>query len=118
MTYAQQLRDPRWQRRRLEVMQEHKFTCEECGMNDRELGELGVQLSVHHVYYLSGKNLWEYPHCLLMCLCIPCHIERQEVEVDIYVNVATQLRQLKLAELKEQPIYAFFTEELRCRKDF
>lgn len=64
--YAETLRDPRWQRRRLDVMAREQFTCEGCGSTDKSL-------DVHHGYYEYGKQPWEYPLQSLHCLCTKCH---------------------------------------------
>jgi hypothetical protein len=66
MTYAEKLRDPRWQRKRLEVMQEHDFSCQDCGRND-------LELHVHHIRYIHGKDPWDYSFDNYRCLCVNCH---------------------------------------------
>ncbi len=66
MTYSEKLKDPRWQKLRLEVMQRANFTCEKCW--DTE-----TTLHVHHAYYVTGRNPWEYPADTLSCLCKNCH---------------------------------------------
>ena len=59
-------KDPRWQRKRLEVMSLAGFACEECG-------DTGTTLNVHHGYYEKGNAPWEYDNDTLHCLCEPCH---------------------------------------------
>lgn len=65
-TYYEKLRDPRWQRKRLEIMQREHFSCERCGSD-------GDTLNVHHSYYEKGHDPWEYPSDSLHCLCESCH---------------------------------------------
>ncbi len=65
-TYKQQLTDPRWQRRRLEILQRDGFKCQECGDSISEL-------HVHHGYYASGMKPWDYPAETLHTLCHECH---------------------------------------------
>ena len=72
MTYADLLRDPRWQRKRLEIMQRADFCCELCG-DDR------TTLNVHHLRYVRGRMPWQYDDTDLACLCEPCH-RRQHPE--------------------------------------
>jgi hypothetical protein len=67
-SYAQKLRDPRWQKKRLEVMQANDFSCEICG--DKE-----STLNIHHKQYLRGHEPWEYNKNQLSCLCEFCHEE-------------------------------------------
>lgn len=64
--YWQLLRDPRWQKKRLEVMDAAKFTCEHCG-------EDGSTLNVHHKLYRKGAMPWDYEAHELQCLCEDCH---------------------------------------------
>jgi len=66
MTYSDKLKDPKWQRKRLEVLQRDNFTCLACGANDR-------QLHVHHCYYVSEREPWEYGQRALKTLCDDCH---------------------------------------------
>jgi hypothetical protein len=62
--YAQKLQDPRWQRKRLEVMQAAGWKCVICGDKDEEL-------NVHHPAYSAHHEPWE--HTNLQCLCKSCH---------------------------------------------
>ena len=64
--YFEKLRDPRWQRKRLEVMQRADFSCESCGTTE-------VTLNVHHRLYRKGADPWEYALTELACLCEKCH---------------------------------------------
>lgn len=68
MSYSDLLRDPRWQRKRLEVMQRADFACEDCGDRD-------TTLNVHHTFYTKGAKPWEYDTASLRCLCENCHAE-------------------------------------------
>lgn len=74
MTYSEKLRDPRWQRKRLEVMGRDEFKCRDCGRNDSEL-------HVHHCLYERGEP-WETANKFLLTLCKDCHDERQMNEDD------------------------------------
>lgn len=66
MTYREQLLHPNWQKKRLEVMEDAGFQCENCG--DKE-----TTLNVHHGRYVKGRKVWEYERNELKCLCQPCH---------------------------------------------
>jgi len=70
LTYSERLRDPRWQRRRLEIMQRAGFICEECVAQDHRT------LNVHHKVYRRGAMPWEYTDDELECLCEDCHRKR------------------------------------------
>lgn len=67
--YWQLLKDPRWQRKRLEILERDDWTCRHCGDNKNPL-------HVHHWYYLSfqaDRKPWEYPNMALVTLCEDCH---------------------------------------------
>ena len=65
-SYAELLKDPRWQKKRLEIMQRDKFTCQYCGATDKEL-------QVHHLTYHEKVNPWEHRNDELVTLCKDCH---------------------------------------------
>lgn len=66
MTYAEKLKDPRWQRRRLERLNATNFTCQQCG-------DTKSTLHVHHRYYEKDLDPWEYDDRVLVVLCDFCH---------------------------------------------
>ena len=76
-SYKELLKDPRWQKRRLEILQRDRFTCQHCGRNDRTL-------HVHHKRYVEGKNPWEYSDEDLITLCEECHNNETEYASDLY----------------------------------
>ena len=67
-TYAELLRDPRWQKKRLEIMQRDNFSCVICSSKDKTL-------HVHHCFYKKGADPWDYPNDSLVTLCFDCHEE-------------------------------------------
>jgi hypothetical protein len=71
-TYWEKLKDPRWQRKRLEIMERADFSCEECG-------DKTTTLNVHHKLYRKGAAPWEYSNDELRCLCEGCHGEHHEL---------------------------------------
>ncbi len=66
MRYSEKRRDPRWQRKRLEIMGRDDFTCQQCGSTTSTL-------NVHHRYYEPGRDPWDYPNGALITLCEDCH---------------------------------------------
>jgi hypothetical protein len=64
--YSDKLRNPKWQRKRLEVMQRDNFTCCLCGDSETEL-------QVHHKSYEYGKEPHDYPLDNFQTLCKYCH---------------------------------------------
>ena len=71
-SYWELLRDPRWQQKRLKVMERDEWTCQDCV-------EGGKTLNVHHTYYERGNMPWDYPDWSLMTLCEECHEKRHDL---------------------------------------
>ena len=67
-TYREMLLDPRWQKKRLEVLEDAGWECEVCCDSERTL-------HVHHMRYVKGRKPWEYPRSELKELCAECHKE-------------------------------------------
>lgn len=65
-TYSEKLKDPRWQKKRLEILERDGWRCRACG-NDKET------LVVHHIQYQKGKEPWDYSEDDLETLCELCH---------------------------------------------
>lgn len=66
LTYYEKLKDPRWQKKRLEVMQLKEFTCELCG-------DFQSTLNVHHKEYFKNHEPWDYEANQLAVFCESCH---------------------------------------------
>lgn len=97
MKYWEQLRDPRWQEKRLEILNRANFKCEIC-----DFKPTGEPLAIHHKYYEKGLMAWEYPNDALICACERCHEEAAENERGL-------LREIKPADYRN---ILPFTEEL------
>lgn len=97
VTYMDLLRDPRWQRRRLEIMQRDKFRCRSCG-------DETTTLNVHHSYYVKGRKPWEYEDTELHTLCEPCHAETTKLlqSLQLWLGFLTvdEIRQVRLTAMK------------------
>jgi hypothetical protein len=68
-TYDGKLKDPRWQKRRLEIFQRDGWRCGRCDNSEQTL-------HVHHRWY-EGEP-WEAPDEALVTLCEDCHSEETE----------------------------------------
>lgn len=66
MTYQEKLLDPRWQRKRLEILQDDEWQCQKCHATENTL-------HVHHLYYEKGRDPWDYSRDALIILCASCH---------------------------------------------
>lgn len=70
-SYADKLKDPRWQKKRLEIMERDGWECTQCGKKEDTL-------HVHHLFYERGKQPWEAETHNLTTLCENCHEVVQE----------------------------------------
>jgi hypothetical protein len=64
MSYSEKLKSPKWQKKRLEVLNRDNFTCCKCGDTETEL-------HVHHLKYTGEPH--EAPLTDLETLCKDCH---------------------------------------------
>jgi len=69
MAYTEKLKDPRWQKKRLQVMSRDDFKCQLCGSDKNTL-------HVHHKSY-NGEP-WESEDSELITLCEDCHLMTEE----------------------------------------
>ena len=65
-TYIELFKDPKWQRKRLEIMERDGFTCQSCFDTEKTL-------NVHHLIYFPNNKPWEYDDKFLITLCEECH---------------------------------------------
>ena len=72
-SYFEKLKDPRWQKKRLEVLESNEWRCERC--MDAE-----STLHVHHRQYFKGREPWDYEVGQLSALCEECHAATHEDE--------------------------------------
>lgn len=61
-------KDPRWQKKRLEIFQRDKFTCQFCQSKIKTL-------TVHHLEYHGNAKPWDYKDKELITVCEDCHIQ-------------------------------------------
>lgn len=64
MTYAEKLKDPRWQKKRTDILQRDNFTCQLCE-------DIKTTLAVHHKKYY--KEPWDAKDEDLITYCEHCH---------------------------------------------
>jgi hypothetical protein len=64
--YSEKLKDPRWQKKRLEILERDEWMCQRCFDSESTL-------HVHHKNYLPQVEPWDYPNGLLITLCEGCH---------------------------------------------
>lgn len=91
--YFEKLKDPRWQKVRLQVLERAGWACEgfilsaeagtfvRCGATDKTF-------HVHHGYYERGHEPWDYSLATLWCLCQDCHERAQDCMRDAQYELA------------------------------
>ena len=72
MDYANQLRHPLWQKKRLEILSRDNFTCQTCSDTQNNL-------QVHHLSYCMVA--WETPNDELITLCESCHKKAELIKL-------------------------------------
>jgi hypothetical protein len=105
-SYSEKLKDPRWQKKRLEILQRDNWACTSCGGTK-------VTLHVHHKYYTYGKEPWEYGNEVLITLCEHCH-EAEEAFKEILYDMP---RSLLVAGFDNSQLYQLtaFLQQLKYK---
>jgi len=79
-TYREKLLDPRWQKKRLYILERDRWSCAYCGDTESTL-------HVHHKRYHRSVDPWDVPDSDLVTLCCKCHemetSERREAEAEL-----------------------------------
>lgn len=79
-TYFKKLLDPRWQKKRLEILNRDEFSCKYCNNTEKTL-------HIHHIRY--GKEPWDVPNKYLITLCEDCH--NAETILDLKIKEEVEL---------------------------
>lgn len=86
-TYSELLKDPRWQKKRLEALQAAEWACQDCGCDERTL-------HVHHLRY--GSTPWDVELRDLRTLCETCHDTRHATLHNLTKEILPYLDKLDL----------------------
>jgi hypothetical protein len=73
MNYSDKLKNPLWQKKRLEIFKRDKWKCKKCG-------DTKTTLCVHHLEYSNGEP-WDIDNKFLVTLCEHCHTEIEEITI-------------------------------------
>lgn len=119
--YIKKLKDPRWQKRRLEIMSRDEFLCQICYSAHKTL-------NVHHMYYSPGLEPWEADEKHLVTLCEDCHEIQKNIDVkrmfaDLCINNSTVIalgfllkkiipKHVNTPHATEQAIWTFMYDQL------
>ena len=105
MTYAEKLKDPRWQKKRLKILERDGFMCTVCEGTKKTL-------HVHHVGY-GGNNPWDTDDDLLTTMCEDCHEDEEDMLFQIKKNLVNDLRNCGLSSTMMAHIPSIFKDTNR-----
>jgi len=89
--YSKKLKDPRWQKKRLEILERDEWMCQKCFNSESTL-------VVHHRRYLPDRDPWDYPNELLVTLCEDCHEYERENMPDVDHDLLAMLHEKFLSD--------------------
>lgn len=102
LSYFEKLKHPKWQKKRLEIMNRDNFKCRCCLHSEKTL-------NVHHIFYdKKYKNPWDYPNELLVTMCEDCHAIEHELNIEIIGSCIVK----ELIELSNYPL-----SQINCISD-
>ena len=129
MTYAEKLKHPKWQKKRLEILSRDGFKCVLC--DDEE-----ETLHVHHKIYKWDKQPWEYEDSNFQTVCEICHkgleslktadflVPLKSFKVDTpipgmrYLNIATKDTNLNVVTFQIfRLLDGEFTHRVACKQE-
>lgn len=83
--YSEQIKSPKWQKRRLDILNRDNFTCQICGCTEKTL-------HVHHTIYIPEKQIWEYEDNQLITLCEDCHSKEHDESLHLVDDLIFDLK--------------------------
>lgn len=101
--YIKKLKDPRWQKKRLQILERDKWECQIC--RDTE-----SQLHIHHIKYSDGDP-WEIEDRLLVTLCENCHESESDSFYFEFKALMNQLKELGFLSIHLQYLRESFNEK-------
>jgi hypothetical protein len=104
-SYSEKLKHPKWQRKRLEIMQRDDFKCKLC--NDSE-----TTLNVHHYEYGQGEP-WDIEDSKLITTCEHCHSIIHEVLSELEFNQADLKIFKKINKDKDSYLFTILVNPIR-----
>lgn len=72
MDFKEQYKHPKWQKKRLEILERDEYICQSCGDHESTL-------HVHHRFYEKNTEIWDYDNSCLITLCDNCHTKWHKV---------------------------------------
>ncbi len=82
--YRDKLNDPRWKKKRAQILERDGNACTECDSTK-------APLEVHHKYYVPAVEPWDYPDEALQTLCEGCHDTKRKHGLDASRTIPNSL---------------------------
>lgn len=84
MTAHTDYKNKKWLKKRDEILKRDNYTCQMCFKQKRVM-------QVHHLRYIFGKKLWDYPDDWLVTLCEGCHRKETEDTRNLFARIYDML---------------------------
>lgn len=81
LSYGDKLKNPLWQKKRLDILNRDQFTCQLCS-------DTTTELHIHHKEYIKGREPWEYEDSNFQTLCKHCHEVSEYLKGDTIILVS------------------------------
>ena len=111
-SYSELLKHPKWQKKRLEILNRDGFSCMDCGDSESTL-------HVHHIKYIYGNDIWDYNDSNFVTLCESCHNDITKMKKyikstidDTFISLDEILEFTKIIDLLKQS-YIYDLVEIR-----
>jgi len=98
--YSNKLKDPRWQKKRLQILERDGFKCIKCNSDKNTL-------HVHHRWYEKNTDPWDYPDIIFQTLCEKCHFGVHYSKDDILEGIFDILDKLTINEIQDVGIKTY-----------
>ena len=106
--YKSQYLHPKWQKKRLKILNRDDFKCCRCKSEEKTL-------HVHHKYYINdGRKVWEYPNEALITLCEGCH-ETEHINMESDFERYLLLRAFDMIGL---PCFEHVDVSMKCYTEY
>ena len=110
MTYNDKLKDPRWQRKRLEIFHRDNFTCVICK-------DESTSLCVHHIAYLPNVEPWDQPIYLMVTECEDCHSSELYYPPEVKISRLKNIMLRIILEELEKSTTEIYDKKLSLKLD-
>lgn len=116
MSYAEKLKDVRWQRKRLELLEKSQWRCSNIQLGTCPNYETPDKntLAVHHRIYLPKTEPWDYEAWAYQVLCDDCHKQAQLIMQQAQTALAKSEALMGACALLNE----LSMNELECFADF